>query len=182
MKVIETVVNRKLTKDGIVVGEIAVQKVPRYLNERSLFMFRDIFYYLGKKEAKVLNVEQDYFYNISVLYVDEWNRKKGLGSRLIQEAMVELRTKDGNLSNVIIAVKSNVLQREYPKEPTQEIYNSVLERNARFYKRNGFVDVNSFIGQYQLGTVMIYNNPAYKNFMSIYRTDQVKKGHTYEGK
>ena len=180
MKVIETVINKKLTKDGIVVGEIAVQKVPRYLNENSLFMFRDIFYYLGTKEAKALNMEQDYFYNISNLYVDELNRKKGIGSRLVHEAITGLRSKDSNLSNVIIAVKSNVLQREFPKEPTQEIYDVILDRNAKFYKRNGFVDVNSFIGQYQLGTVMIYDNPAYKSFMLVYKTDQAKKGNIYE--
>ena len=167
---------KQVTDHGRVVGEIKVSKMTRKNHEKSSFMFQDLFSYLGLKEAKAVDLEQDYVYDINYLFVEEGHRRRGLGSRLISEAMTELRIKDSNIANVIVSVRSSLTTKEFPVEPGIEGYNRVLERNKKFYEKNYFVDVNDDIGYYECSTVMIRNTPALHKLQAIIESDQIKRG------
>ena len=176
------VVIKQVTEHGRIVGEIKVSKIDRKDHENGALVFRDLFYYLGLKEAKAVNLEQNYVYDITSIFVEEGYRRKGLGCRLISEAITELRTKDRNISNVIILVRSSLTTREFPTEPSAVAYKRILERNKKFYEKNYFVDVNDDIGNYQFTTIMIRNTTSLSRLQTIIKSVQIKRGSSNERK
>lgn len=118
------------------------------------FAIRDLMYILDTNSIVEPVIE------ITDFHVKKELRGKGYGTASLKE-FCEKRP------DTLILVVSGVSCREYEAEPTDDEAKAILERLDRFYKRVGFIDVNSEIGGYQYKRSYIYGNEPGKQFLNL---------------
>ena len=84
------------------------------------------------------------------IYVDPRLRNKGIGSSFIQE-ICRLN------QDSVILLASGATSMEYPEEPSDEEIKKIIEDLEPFYLKNGFVNVNDKIGNYQMKRAYMYS-------------------------
>lgn len=89
------------------------------------------------------------FIEIVEIYVKKTDRHKGIGSKLIKKVVDDYK-------NYVILTTPGVSKMEYPIEPSYDSKIDIIESLSYFYNKNGFVDVNDYIGQYEFKRSYIY--------------------------
>lgn len=91
---------------------------------------------------------------ISKIIVPKEKRNNGIGTK----SLLELCKSMGE--DKFILITAGALMDEYPKEPTTEEYNLILNRLDKFFKNIGFIDVNDRIGCYECKCSYLFGNKA----------------------
>lgn len=88
------------------------------------------------------------------IYVNKDNRRKGVGSLLLQDLI------DRCKHDSVILVSAGASSKEYEEEPSEEELKKIVKDIIPFYAENGFVSINNDIGNYQFKEAMMYSNNA----------------------
>ena len=99
------------------------------------------------------------FIIIEELFVPKEDRNIGIGTVLLKEVI-------RHNPDTIILVKSGLLVIEYPEEPTEEQFATVLSKLDDFYTNRGFEDFNKYSKTYEnLGLYVYTGNEAGIKFL-----------------
>ncbi|MDD3122032.1 MAG: hypothetical protein PHC62_00785 [Candidatus Izemoplasmatales bacterium] len=96
--------------------------------------------------------------DIYSIFVPRAERNKGIASKRLKSFC-----EDHN--EYLIMVASGASMKEYPIEPSREEYKSILSQLDSFYAKNGFVNTNEYIGNYEHKETFIYKNELGKKFI-----------------
>lgn len=93
------------------------------------------------------------------IFVPKEDRRKGIGSKLLQDYIKE------NIGNdKLYFVQAGFSKEEYTEEEfenaTIEERNELFNKLDKFYTKNGFFNINYFIGAYENTVMYLYTNEA----------------------
>lgn len=101
----------------------------------------------------------DTIYSCTQLFVPLEDRRKGIGSKLLQDYI-----KENIGDDKLYFVQAGFSKEEYTEEEyensTIEEHDELFDRLDKFYIKNGFFNINYYIGAYENKVIYLYTNEA----------------------
>ena len=116
-------------------------------DKNNIFYIKDLIKYMEKYEvnSKVMEIKE--------IWVKPELRNKGVGTSILREICSR------NEDKIIIMV-SQVLRKEFTKPPAYETLVNINKRLSEYYENLGFINVNRYIGKYNVKNTFIYPNQS----------------------
>lgn len=119
--------------------------------EHEAFWVQDVYGYIHDIFDEVTYCDQ--------LYIPKEDRRKGIASKLLQDFI-----KENIDDNKLYFVQAGFSTLEYTEEEfenaTEEERNELFYNLNKFYTKNGFFNINDFIGSYENKVMYLYTNEA----------------------
>ena len=107
-------------------------------------------------KEKGLNVNRIIF--INSIFVSKNNRNNGLGSTVLKDLIKKY-------PGSIIVTEAFASKEEYERQPNEYENEKIVKNIGNFLTKNGFYDINDYVGKYEYKKVYIYDE-FYKNIIS----------------